>query len=284
MHYIELNDGNKIPSIGFGTYKATEQEGIESVKQALQNGYRLLDGAAKYENEEAVGIGIKESGIAREEIFVTTKVWRENLGYEQTKKAVKTSLKKLQLDYIDLYLIHWPANFKNFGNDWKNVNAETWRAMEELQKEGKLKSIGVSNFWIEHLDALLETAKITPAINQIEFHPGYWQAELKNYCDSKNIIIEAWSPLARGRVFTNELLREIAEKHQKSISQICLRWCVQHGVIPIPKSTTLERIKDNIDVFNFELTTEEMEQINQIPEMGFSGELPNEWPDRLPID
>ncbi len=284
MHYIELNDGNKIPSIGFGTYKANEQEGIESVKQALQNGYRLLDGAAKYENEEAVGIGIKESGIAREEIFVTTKVWRENLDYEQTKKAVETSLKKLQLDYIDLYLIHWPANFKNFGNDWKNVNAETWRAMEELQKEGKLKSIGVSNFWIEHLDALLETAKITPAINQIEFHPGYWQAELKNYCESKNIILEAWSPLARGRVFTNELLQKIAEKHQKSISQICLRWCVQHGVIPIPKSTTLERIKDNIDVFNFELTTEEMEQINQIPEMGFSGELPNEWPDRLPID
>lgn len=283
MKYIQLNDGNKIPSIGFGTYKATEQEGIESVKQALQNGYRLLDSAAKYENEEAVGLGIKESDIPRQEIFVTTKVWRENLGYEPTKKAVEESLKKLQLDYIDLYLIHWPANFKNFGNDWKKVNAETWRAMEELQHEGKLKSIGVSNFWIEHLEALLETAKVMPAINQVEFHPGYWQPELKDYCNAKNILIEAWSPLARGQVFSNELLQNIAQNHQKSISQVCLRWCLQHQVIPIPKSTTLERIKDNIDVFNFELTPEEMEQINQIPEMGFSGELPNEWPDRVPV-
>ncbi|WP_313385525.1 aldo/keto reductase [Chishuiella sp.] len=282
MEYIKLNDGNTIPPIGFGTYKATEQEGIESVKQALENGYRLLDGAARYENEEAVGKGIKESGVSREDVFITTKVWREHLGYEETKKAFYTSLKQLGLDYIDLYLIHWPANYKNFGDNWKKVNADTWRALEDLQEEGKIKSIGVSNFLVEHLEALLETAKVIPAINQIEFHPGYWQQEVKEYCDNKNIIIEAWSPLARGRVFNNELLQKIAEKHKKSIPQICLKWCLQHHVIPIPKSTTVDRIIDNIDIFDFELSEKEMLEINEIPQIGFSGELPNEWPDRLP--
>jgi diketogulonate reductase-like aldo/keto reductase len=278
MKYITLNDGVRLPSIGFGTYKAAEEEGIASVKSALQKGYRLLDTAAKYENEEAVGKGIKESGIAREEIFVTTKVWRENLGYENTKKAFEESLQKLDLDYIDLYLIHWPANARNFDN-WQEVNAETWRAMEELQAEGKIKSIGVSNFWQEHLEALEKTAKITPAINQIEFHPGYWQPEVVEYCREKGIVIEAWSPLARGKVFDNELLKSIAEKHNRSISQICLRWCIEHDTITIPKSTTPERIEDNINIFDFELSPEEIKQINEIPEMGFSGELPNNWPD-----
>lgn len=281
MNKIKLNDGNYICSIGFGTYKATEQKGIESVKQALQIGYRLLDTAAKYENEQAVGKGIKQSGIAREEIVVTTKVWRENLGYEKTISAFEESLKKLDLEYIDLYLIHWPANEKNFGKDWKEINAETWRAMEHLKQQGKIKSIGVSNFWKEHLDALLETAKVIPAINQIEFHPGYWQEDLKNYCQSKGIVLQAWSPLARGKVFENDLLKSIAENHQKSVSQICLRWCLQHNTIAIPKSTTLERIIDNIAIYDFELTPLEMKQINNIDKMGFSGELPNHWPDRV---
>lgn len=279
MKDIKLNDGHIISPIGFGTYKAIEVEGIESVQRALQSGYRLLDTASRYQNEEAVGKGIKLSGIPRENIFVTTKVWRENLGYKETKEAFETSRKKLDLDHVDLYLIHWPANFKNFGQNWKKANADTWRAMEDLQAEGKIKSIGVSNFWEEHIDALLETARVVPAINQIEFHPGYWQPELKRYCMDRNIIIEAWSPLARGRVFDNRLLQSIAERHQKSISQVCLRWCLQHDTIPIPKSTTTERITDNIQIFDFELTPIEMEQINQIPKMGFSGELPNEWPD-----
>lgn len=278
MKYITLNDGLQLPAIGFGTYKATEEEGIASVKIALEKGYRLLDTAAKYENESAVGKGIRESGVAREEIIVTTKVWRDNLGYENTKIAFEESLQKLDLEYIDLYLIHWPANAKNF-NNWQEVNAETWRAMEELQAEGKIKSIGVSNFWQEHLEALAKTAKVMPSINQIEFHPGYWQPEVTQYCQDKGIAIEAWSPLARGKVFDNELLQSIAQKHNKSISQICLRWCVEHNTVTIPKSTTPERIQDNITIFDFELTAEEIEQINQIPEMGFSGELPNNWPD-----
>ncbi|HCN11263.1 MAG TPA: aldo/keto reductase [Chryseobacterium sp.] len=281
MKYLKLNDGNQIPAIGFGTYKATEEEGIEAVKNALRNGYRLIDGAAKYENEVAVGKAIKESGIPREEIFVTTKVWRENLGYENTKKAFEDSLQKLNLDAVDLYLIHWPANAKNFEN-WQEINAETWRAMEDLQKEGKIKSIGVSNFWVEHVEALMKTAKVKPAINQIEFHPGYWQPQVTEFCQKHGIVVEAWSPLARGKVFDNQALKKIAENHGKSVSQISLRWIVQHGVVPIPKSTTEERILDNISIFDFELNSDEMKTINELPEMGFSGELPNIWPDRIP--
>lgn len=280
MKEIILNDGNKIPVIGFGTYKSTEQEGIQSVVNAVSNGYRLIDTASKYGNEEAVGKGIKTSGISRTEIVITTKLWRENLGFEQTKTAFDESLNKLGLDYIDLYLIHWPANAKNYAN-WQKTNADTWRAMEELQAEGKIKSIGVSNFWQEHLEALFQTANVIPAINQIEFHPGYWQPGLTEYCKKQGIVVESWSPLARGKVFGNEILERIANQHNKSVSQICLRWVIQHNVIVIPKSTTPKRIEENINLFDFELSEEEMKQINDLPEMGFSGELPDIWPDRI---
>lgn len=266
--------------VGFGTYKATEEEGIESVKYALSKGYRLIDTAAKYDNEVAVGKGIKASGIPREEIVVTTKLWREQLGYNETKAAFEESLRRLDLDYIDLYLIHWPANAKNYDN-WQKTNADTWRAMEELQSEGKIKSIGVSNFWPEHLKPLFDTAKVLPAVNQIEFHPGYWQPEVTKFCQKHGIAVESWSPLARGKVFGNEILQAIAKKHNKAVSQICLRWILQHNVIVIPKSTTPERIDENIDLFDFELSAEEMEHIDNLPKMGFSGELPNHWPDRV---
>lgn len=282
MQYLRLNDGNEVPLLGFGTYKATEEEGVESVQSALANGYRLFDTAAKYENEEQVGRGIVLSGIPREEIFVTTKLWRENLGYESAKLAFAQSLEKLGVDYIDIYLIHWPANAKNY-TDWKQANADAWRAMEELQAEGKIKTIGVSNFWPEHLEALLETANVVPAINQIEFHPGYWQPEVLAYCREKGIAIESWSPLARGKVFGNELLETIAARHGKTVSQICLRWVIQHEVIVIPKSTSLPRILENLAIFDFELSAQEMEEINALPEMGFSGELPNIWPDRVSV-
>lgn len=280
MIKIALNDGQKIPIVGFGTYKSREQEGIESVVCAISNGYSLIDTAAAYGNEEAVGKGIKASGVSRESMYVTTKLWRENLGYESTKKEFEKSLNKLNLDYIDLYLIHWPANAKNH-NNWQKTNADSWRAMEELQAEGKIKSIGVSNFFQEHLEALFKTAQVIPAVNQIEFHPGYWQQELVTYCKKQNIVVESWSPLARGKVFGNNVLEAIAKKHNKSVSQVCLRWIIQHDVVVIPKSTTPERIKENIQLFDFELTTSEMKQINKLPEMGFSGELPNSWPDRV---
>ncbi|WP_321997318.1 aldo/keto reductase [Draconibacterium orientale] len=282
MKNLLLNDGNELPIIGFGTYKSTEQEAIDAVQFALKNGYRLIDTAAFYFNEEAVGKGIKASGIPREEIIVTTKLWRDYLGYESTKKELEKSLKKLDLDYIDLYLIHWPANARNY-NNWQETNADSWRAMEELQAEGKIKSIGVSNFWQEHLESLFQTAKVKPAVNQIEFHPGYWQPELTAYCKKHGIVPEAWSPLARGRVFHNETLKQIAQNHQQPIAKVCLRWITQHEVVVIPKSTTHERILDNLDVFGFELTPGEMNLIDNLPEMGFSGELPNIWPERLPL-
>lgn len=280
MKKITLNNGIELPAVGFGTYKATGNEGIEAVAGAISNGYRLIDTAAKYGNEEAVGKGIKASGVAREDIFITTKLWRENLGYKSTKVEFEKSLTRLKVDYLDLYLIHWPANAKNYDN-WQKTNADTWRAMEELQAEGKIKSIGVSNFFQEHLEALFQTAKVMPAINQIEFHPGYWQKELVAFCKSQNIVVQAWSPLARGKVFENETLKAIAKKHDKSVAQVCLRWIIQHEVIAIPKSTSPKRIEENINLFDFELTKTEMEQINKLPEMGFSGELPELWPDRL---
>ncbi|MBZ9729407.1 aldo/keto reductase [Salegentibacter sp. JZCK2] len=280
MKKLSLNDGNKIPVVGLGTYKATNREGIESVTAAISNGYSLIDTAAIYGNEEAVGKGIKASRALREDIFVTTKLWRESLGYESAKKEFEKSLIRLDLDYIDLYLIHWPANAKNYDN-WQKTNADTWRAMEELQAEGKIKSIGVSNFFQEHLEALFQTANVIPAINQIEFHPGYWQQELTEYCKKQNIVVESWSPLARGKVFENEVLKAIAKKHNKSVSQVCLRWIIQHDVLAIPKSTSPKRMQENIDLFDFELTPAEMEKINKLPQMGFSGELPDIWPDRV---
>jgi len=280
MKELILNDGNKIPIVGFGTYKSTNQEGIESVISAISNGYSLIDTAAIYGNEEAVGKGIRESGVLRDNIFITTKLWRESLGYESAKEEFEKSLKRLQLDYIDLYLIHWPANAKNYDN-WQKTNADTWRAMEELQAEGRIKSIGVSNFLQEHLEALFQTANVIPSLNQIEFHPGYWQQELVEYCKKQHIIVESWSPLARGKVFENKVLKTIAKNHNRHVSQICLRWIIQHDVIVIPKSSSPKRIEENIKLFDFELTPIEMELINTLPEMGFSGELPNIWPDRV---
>lgn len=280
MNYIKLNNGIELPLVGFGTYKSTEQEGVEAVVSAISKGYSLIDTAAIYGNEEAVGKGIQASGISRDEVFITTKLWRENLGYASAKEEFEKSRKRLGVEMIDLYLIHWPANAKNY-TDWQQTNAETWRAMEELLAEGKIKAIGVSNFLQEHLEALLQTAKIRPCLNQIEFHPGYWQKEVVDFCKKQSIAVQSWSPLARGKVFGNEVLEEISKKYHKSVAQICLRWIVQHEVIVIPKSTSPQRIEENIQLFDFELTAEEMTRIDTLPEMGFSGELPNIWPDRL---
>lgn len=279
---ITLNDGNNMPLVGFGSYKANKQVGVESVKLAISSGYYLIDTASIYENEDIVGKGIKASKIPRERIFITTKLWREHLGYQSTKNEFEKSLKRLDLNYIDLYLVHWPANAKNYDN-WQETNAETWRAMEELQAEGKIKSIGVSNFFQEHLKALLKTAKVIPAINQIEFHPGYWQRDLVAFCKSQNIAIQSWSPLARGKVFGNNVLMDTAKKYNKSVAQVCLRWIIQHNVSIIPKSVSLKRIEENINIFDFELTSKEMELINNLPEIGFSGELPDIWPDKIKI-
>lgn len=279
MKTIQLNNGVTIPAIGYGTYKTAEND-VSIILSAIECGYRLLDTASIYKTEQQTGAAIRQSGIPREEITVISKVWRNDLGYHKTKEAFAKSLKQTGLNYLDLYLIHWPANARNFDN-WQKTNAETWRAMEELLEEGKIKSIGVSNFWPEHLEALLDSAKIKPAVNQIEFHPGYWQPETTQYCKEKGIVLQAWSPLARGRIFGNEILIEIANRHQKTVSQIVLRWIVQQGVIPIPKAASKERMNENFDIFDFALSDEEMELINNLPETGFSGERPDLWPERI---
>ncbi len=279
MKTIQLNNGVNIPAIGYGTYKTSEND-VSIILSAIECGYRLLDTASIYKTEQQTGAAIRESGIPREEITVISKVWRNDLGYHKTKEAFAKSLKQTGLNYLDLYLIHWPANARNF-NNWQKTNGETWRAMEELLEEGKIKSIGVSNFWPEHLEALLYSARIKPAVNQIEFHPGYWQPETTKYCREKEIVLQAWSPLARGRILGNEILIEIANRHQKTVSQIALRWIVQQGVIPIPKAASKERMNENFDIFDFALSDEEMELINNLPETGFSGERPDLWPERI---
>ncbi|MDV2443859.1 aldo/keto reductase [Elizabethkingia anophelis] len=280
MKKIILNDGHKIPVLGFGTYKSMQAEGENAVINALNRGYRLIDTASIYGNESIVAEAIKKSEVPRSEIILTTKLWRDNLGYRQAKEAFQASLDRLKLEYIDLYMIHWPANKKNYEN-WQQVNADTWRALEELKEDGKIKSIGVSNFWQTHLEELFQTARVIPAVNQIEFHPGYWQPEVTDFCQKNNIVIESWAPLARGKIFENEVLQKIAVKYNKSVSQICLRWVIQHDIIVIPKSSTLQRIEENIDIFDFNLSEEDIRIIDKLPQMGFSGELPDLWPEIL---
>ncbi|GED69632.1 putative oxidoreductase YtbE [Brevibacillus reuszeri] len=257
-----LNNGVKMPWFGLGVFKVEEgPELVHAVQAAIRNGYRSIDTAAIYGNEEGVGQGIvqglKETGISREELFVTSKVWNADLGYESTLSAFKLSLKKLGLDYLDLYLIHWPVAGKY---------KDAWRALEQLYKEGKVKAIGVSNFQIHHLQDLMQDAEIKPMINQVEFHPRLTQKELRDFCQQEGIQVEAWSPLMQGQLLDNPVLQEIAERHEKSIAQVILRWDLQHDVVTIPKSTKEPRIKENADVFTFELTAEDMEKIDALNE------------------
>lgn len=253
-----LANGVKMPRIGLGVFKVEkEEELITAVKAAIENGYRSIDTASIYGNEEWVGEAIRQSGINREDIFVTSKVWNADQGYEATRKAFNSSLKKMGLEYLDLYLIHWPVEGKY---------TETWRALEDLYKEGKIKAIGVSNFQIHHLENLLETAEIKPMINQIELHPKLAQAELRAFAAKHDMHIEAWAPLMQGGLFENEILKGLAEKHGKSIAQIVLRWHLQNGIIVIPKSTKPKRIKENADLFGFELSQQDMDLIDSLDE------------------
>ena len=204
-------------------------------------------------------------------MFITSKLWNEDKGYDNTIKAFQETLDRLKTDYLDLYLIHWPMTADN----WEELNAKTWRAFEDLYKIGKVKAIGVSNFMIQHMESLEKTANILPMVDQIEFHPGMMQKEILEYCRNNNIVVEAWSPLGSGRMLDNEDLKRIADKYKKSVAQICVRWCVQNNVIPLPKSTHLERIKDNIDIYDFKISDEDMEYINNMEYFAGSGLTPN---------
>ncbi|CAH0189337.1 putative oxidoreductase YtbE [Peribacillus frigoritolerans] len=253
-----LHNGVKMPWFGLGVFKVEEgPELVNAVKVAIKHGYRSIDTAAIYENEEGVGQGIraglKEAGISREDLFVTSKVWNADLGYESTIAAYEKSLQKLGLEYLDLYLIHWPVEGKY---------KEAWRALETLYKEGKVKAIGVSNFQIHHLKDLMEDAEVKPMVNQVECHPRLTQKEVQAFCKEQGIQLEAWSPLMQGELLDNEVLQAIATKHGKSVAQVILRWDLQNGIVTIPKSTKEHRIVENSTVFDFELTEEEMNQID----------------------
>lgn len=251
-----LHNGVKMPWFGLGVYLTKAgQEVIQAVKYAIKAGYRSIDTAAYYKNEEGVGQAIKETGFPREELFITTKVWNTDQGYESTLKAFNESLKKLDLEYIDLYLIHWPV---------KEKYKETWKALETLYKEGKVRAIGVCNFQIHHLEDLLADAEITPMVNQVECHPKLSQKELLEYCRAHNIQLEAWSPLGRGKMLDDSTLQELAIKYDKTIAQIILRWDLQNEIVTIPKSIHEQRIIENADVFNFELSKEDMDIINSL--------------------
>lgn len=252
-----LSNGIKIPSIGFGTYKSGDNnETAEIVKYALECGYRQIDTASFYGNEVGIGNAIKESKVKREDIFLVTKLWNDDHGYDKTIEAFNKSLNNLQVDYIDLYLIHWP----------NKLNAETWRAFEHLYETGKVKAIGVCNFKVEHLEELKKTAKIMPMVNQVEIHPFSTKNNIINYCKDNNIKVVAWSPISRGRVLSNDLMIDLSQKYKKSIVQIVLRWHMQKGVIPIPKSSNENRIKENIDIFDFEISSEDMKAIDSLDE------------------
>lgn len=257
MQYVTLNNGIKMPALGFGVYQISDAAECEqSVFDAISVGYRLIDTAAAYMNEEAVGNAIKRSHIAREELFITTKLWIQDAGYESTKKAFEKSLKRLQLDYLDLYLIHQP-----FGDVYGS-----WRAMETLYREGKIKAIGVSNFHPDRLIDLMIHNEIPPAVNQVEAHPFYQQKDSIAFMKDNNVQAEGWAPFAEGKngLFQNEKLLAIAEKYNKSVAQVTLRWLIQRGVIVIPKSVRKERMIENIAVFDFELDDKDMAKISTL--------------------
>lgn len=257
METVKLNNGVEMPVLGFGVFQVNDLAECErSVSDALATGYRLIDTAASYENEEAVGRAIKKSGIARNELFITTKLWIQSEGYTTTREVFEHSLRKLQLDYIDLYLIHQP-----FGD----VYGE-WRIMEELYREGKVRAIGVSNFHPDRLIDLIIHNEIVPAVNQIETHPFHQQIEAHQFMKENNVQIESWGPFAEGKnnIFHNELLSSIATRHNKSIAQVILRWLTQRGIVAIPKSVRKERMEENFNIFDFVLSENDMEAIKTL--------------------
>lgn len=289
-----LSNGVKIPGIGFGTYKSTEgNDAEESVMTAIEAGMRHIDCAAFYRNEEGSGRGIRtgmeENGLGRSGIFVTSKVWTSDKAYDDAIRSCRKSLDDLGLEYLDLLLVHWPADDHAYP-DWKEINYGTWRAFTDLYRDGLVRAIGVSNFWPEHLEPLMDT-EVPPMVDQIEYHPGYMQNgseeaggsgycpdDVAAYCKERGIIVEAWSPLGRAKVLQDPLLVSLAEKYGKSTSQICIRWEIQHEIVPLPKSVHRDRILENTKVFDFEISDDDMALIDAMPVTGFSTHTPKDVP------
>lgn len=262
---------SSIPAVGLGTWQITDREVLRQIiEEALEAGYSLFDTASAYGNEMALGKAFQMLDIPREQCIIQDKVWNSNRGYEEVQQACRKSLKKLKLSYLDVYLVHWPASPKLYEN-WREINADTWRGMEQLKKEGLVRDIGVCNFKQQHLEELEKTAVIKPQVNQIELHPGLPQAELTEYCQKKGILIEASSPLGNGQILQNQELQSIARQKEKTVAQLCLRWAVQKEAVVLPRTKNNARLSENLDIFTFELSEEEMDKINRIPYCGGIG-------------
>jgi len=268
---VTLSNGVLMPRLGFGTYKARGDEAARAVATALEVGYRGIDTAAIYDNEESVGQGLRAGGVAREDVFVATKVWTRDMGYESTRKAFAGSLERLGLDYVDLYLIHWPV---------EGMNEETWRAMEGLLDEGLTRAIGVCNFLAHHIQEAEAYASVMPMVNQFEFHPRLQQLDVLKACMERGIVVQAWAPLMKGKVLEIPEIARIGERHGKSAIQVTLRWVLQHGVVTIPKSVNPDHIRQNADIFDFELDVDEMTTIDALDRgerLGAHPDHHNQW-------
>ena len=264
MQYTKLLNNIEIPMLGYGTYKtAADEEGLQMIKDAIKAGYRHIDTAQGYKNEHLVGQAIRESGIPRNQFFVTTKVWNDNQGYDKTKESIEESLNKLNIDYIDLLLIHWPIP-QGKNDEWKKLNQETWKAMEEYYEAGLIKAIGVSNFLEHHLNNLLESARIMPMVNQLEIHPYYQQQSTVKFCQDKGIIVESWGPLMRGKAFKDPKLIELAQRNNISVAQLCIRYCLDRNIVTLQKSSKFERMIDNARVFGYHLDEYTMNEIAKL--------------------
>lgn len=276
---VALANGVTIPCVGFGTYKNTDPaECLSSVREALAAGYRHVDTAQFYFNEENVGEAIRESGLPRNEIFLTTKVWNTSQGYDNTLRAFDESMGKLGLDYLDLYLVHWPVA-KDYATDYPSAFTQTWRALEKLYADGKVRAIGVCNCLKEHLNVLFGECKVKPMVNQIEYHFGFSdpdQTEAADFSRANGIVVEAWAPLCRGRAFGNPVLKAVAEKYGKTEAQILVRWCLQHETLPLPKTVSPARIRENADVFGFVISDEDMATLDAVDTVGRLGPHPTE--------
>lgn len=272
--YFVLENGVKMPCIGYGTYKCTDGSDERIVRMALDAGYRMLDTAAAYENEEYVGRAVRESKIPREEIFLTSKVWKTNLGYEKTKQSFEASLNRLQTDYLDLFLLHWPKPDPEAEN-WKELDKESWKALEEFYHQGKVRAIGVSNFLPHHLEALMEEADVRPMVNQLELHVGYMQEAAVQYCKSWGIQVQAWSPLGRRRVLSEPVVEKMAQKYGVSASQFLLKFLLQQKIAVVPKASSMERMRQNLELPAFEITQEDLYLLRCLPQIGWGGEHPD---------